>query len=207
MDAYYLIPVSEYMEHPQKSSDFDQVNTKIVNNPYLSEYEKADALKVALNKLLNQQQQSKDDIRTIVKETVREEMLRQQAPPTTWPQPYAFAPPTWTQPAPPPTRPREDTFDVNTHNLNENFNNYFKNVKKDETEDEDDYQSASSEIPSTSQKTPRPQKWRTNSADVSEHNIITSGKVRATRTKPKLKGGWISRWWGKDRQVHATFGG
>jgi len=190
---YYLIPVSEYMEHPQKSSDFDQVNTKIVNNPYLSEYEKADALKVALNKLLNQQQQSKDDIRTIVKETVREEMLRQQAPPTTWPQPYAFAPPTWTQPAPPPTRPREDTFDVNTHNLNENFNNYFKNVKKDETEDEDDYQSASSEVASTSQKTSRPQKWRTNSADVSENNIIKSGKVRATRMKAKLKGGWISR--------------
>ncbi len=193
METYYLVPVSEYMEQPQNLGDFDQINRKIVNNQSLSEYERAESLKVALNKLLNQQHQSKDDVRTIVRQAVREEMNRQQAPPPTWIQPYAVPPPTWHQPAPPPTRPQEDTFDVNTQNLNEKFNNYFKNVKKDETEDEDDYQSASSEVASTSQKTSRPHKWRTNSADVSENNIIKSGKVRATRMKAKLKGGWISR--------------
>jgi len=195
MDTYYLVPVFEYMEQPQNSNDFDQVNRKIVSNPNLSEYERAESLKMALNKLLNQQHQSKDDVRTIVREALREEMQKQQAPPATWIQPYAVPPPTWHQPAPPPTRPQEDTFarDVNVQNVNEKFNNYFKNVKVDETDEEDDYQSASSEVASTSQKTSRPQKWRTNSADVSENNIIKSGKVRATRMKAKLKGGWISR--------------
>jgi len=63
MDIFYLVPVAEYtgLENPASNNNFDQINRKIVNNPYLSEEERADSLKLALNKFLNQQRKSKED--------------------------------------------------------------------------------------------------------------------------------------------------
>ena len=192
MDIFYLVPVAEYtgLENPASNSNFDQINSKIVNNPYLSEEERADSLKLALNKFLNQQRKSKEDVNAIIREAVKQELEKQQP---------KLAPPQVQQP--PPSLP-QDTFarDVNDDelDLNHTFNNYFQNVKNEQTDDEDDYMSASSEVPLAPMKTPKvPANRPKNLADISESNILSSGKIRTTRTTKshRTKGaGWIEHY-------------
>jgi len=192
MDIFYLVPVAEYtgLENPASNSNFDQINRKIVNNPYLSEEERADSLKLALNKFLNQQRKSKEDVNAIIREAVKQELKKQQP---------KLAPPQVQQP--PPSLP-QDTFarDVNDDelDLNHTFNNYFQNVKNEQTDDEDDYMSASSEVPQAPMKTPKaPANRPKNLADISESNILSSGKIRTARTTKsyRTKGaGWIEHY-------------
>jgi len=190
MDIFYLVPVSEYtvLENPGSNTNFDRINKKIMDDPNLSEEERADSLKLALNKFLNKQRKTKEDVNAIVREAVKQELKKHQ--------PTVDQPPRLQQ-APPSIQEDRFATDVNDDelDLNQTFNNYFQNVKDEQTDDEDDYMSASSEVPTTWTRAPQTQSNRPkNFTDISRSNILSSGKVRATRTTKsyRTKGaGWI----------------
>ncbi len=77
MNTYYLVPAIEY-ENPVlrniNRSDFDSTTERIVNNPYLDEYQRGVALQGALTKYLNKGKKSdeKDDIKALLKDVLKE---------------------------------------------------------------------------------------------------------------------------------------